>query len=290
MEIDARLNHLQLLSSDPARCAAFYGRTFGMDVRRQGDGYLCINEDRRLIVASGPDNRLGYAAYAFASEAGLQAQRRRIELHTATASAQSPLLEAGAFAVTDPDGNVIAFGVAKPEQAIADAGQAQLERSGDASAEPSPAPARLQHFAVRSRDPAKLLPFYCDVLGFVVSDRVFDGDDFLRACFLRTDVEHHALAIFHAPEQRHDHMSFETSDWTALRDWADRCGRVGEKIVWGVGRHGPGDDVFFMVRDPDGNLAEISCELEVCQPGRQAGRWPHEERTLNLWGSAILRS
>ena len=44
------------------------------------------------------------------------------------------------------------------------------------------------------------------------------------------------------------------------------------------------------LRDPDGNLAEISSEIEHCAPGRPAGLWPHEERTLNLWGKAILRS
>jgi hypothetical protein len=45
-----------------------------------------------------------------------------------------------------------------------------------------------------------------------------------------------------------------------------------------------------MVRDPDGNLAEISCDLETCPENREAGRWRHEPRTLNLWGSAIMRS
>ena len=50
------------------------------------------------------------------------------------------------------------------------------------------------------------------------------------------------------------------------------------------------NDNFFMVRDPDGNLAEISCDLEVCAEDRPAGLWPHEARTLNLWGNAILRS
>jgi catechol 2,3-dioxygenase len=45
-----------------------------------------------------------------------------------------------------------------------------------------------------------------------------------------------------------------------------------------------------MVRDPDGNLAEISAEIEHCAEDRPAGLWPHEERTLNVWGKAIMRS
>jgi hypothetical protein len=48
--------------------------------------------------------------------------------------------------------------------------------------------------------------------------------------------------------------------------------------------------VFFMVKDPDDNLVEISAELEVCAADRPVGVWPHEQRTLNLWGSAIMRS
>jgi hypothetical protein len=28
----------------------------------------------------------------------------------------------------------------------------------------------------------------------------------------------------------------------------------------------------------------------VCDEARPAGVWPHEERTLNLWGKAIMRS
>ena len=53
----------------------------------------------------------------------------------------------------------------------------------------------------------------------------------------------------------------------------------GIPIHWGIGRHGPGNDVFFMVKDPDGNLLEISAEIEHCDPARPAGTWRHEQRT-----------
>jgi len=50
------------------------------------------------------------------------------------------------------------------------------------------------------------------------------------------------------------------------------------------------NDVFFMVKDVEGNLVEISAELEVCAADRECRTWPLEEHTLNLWGSAIMRS
>ena len=61
-------------------------------------------------------------------------------------------------------------------------------------------------------------------------------------------------------------------------------------MKWGPGRHGPGNNLFLFVHDPDGNWVELSAELEVVAPDRPTGTWPHEERTLNSWGSAPLRS
>jgi hypothetical protein len=59
--------------------------------------------------------------------------------------------------------------------------------------------------------------------------------------------------------------------------------------MWGPGRHGPGNNLFAFIEDPDGNWIEVSAELEVvCD--REIRDWPQAERTLNLWGNAILRS
>jgi catechol 2,3-dioxygenase-like lactoylglutathione lyase family enzyme len=277
MEIGARLHHLQLLSADVDRCADFYSRAYNMRVHALGPMRICTALDRHLIVAPGATNRIGFASFGLASGSDFANYRQQVESRIPVAPAQSPLFQSGAFLVNDPDGNAIEFGIpvaVAPED---------LKYSG-------PLPARLQHFALRSSEPSRLIPFYRDDLGFVVSDRVYDDTGRVRACFLRTDSEHHALAIFQAAEARHDHLSFETTDWTMLREWADHMSRLRVPIAWGVGRHGPGNDTFFMIRDPDGNLAEISTELEVCAPARAEGRWPHEEHTLNLWGSAIMRT
>jgi len=86
-----------------------------------------------------------------------------------------------------------------------------------------------------------------------------------------------------------DHLASSAIPAT-LRDWADRVGRLGIALWWGPGRHGPGNNLFFMIEDPDGHKVELSAELEL-MPKEMAWRtWPHEQRTLNLWGSAWMRS
>jgi len=155
---------------------------------------------------------------------------------------------------------------------------------------PAAIPARLQHYAVRTPAPQALADFYVEQLGFVMSDAVRDASGDLAGAFLRTDAEHHAIAIFRGPEARFDHFSCETRSWRALRDWADRVASRSVNLAWGIGRHGPGNDTFFMVADPDGNLAEISSDLEVCAEDRPAGVWALRPETLNRWGIPLARS
>ena len=107
---------------------------------------------------------------------------------------------------------------------------------------------------------------------------------------MRSDPEHHSFAAFRAPAVRGDHHSYETTCWNDIRDWADHMGRQNIKLWWGPGRHGPGNNLFFMVEDPDGYKVELSAEIELMPREMAARSWKHEERTLNLWGQAWMRS
>lgn len=102
--------------------------------------------------------------------------------------------------------------------------------------------------------------YYIDKLGFVSSDWVKDEQGDVGTVFQRTDAEHLAMGIFRSPQSRCDHFSCETGDWLTLRDWADHTSVARIPLAWDVGRHGPGNDTFFMVHNPDGNLAEISSD------------------------------
>jgi len=45
-----------------------------------------------------------------------------------------------------------------------------------------------------------------------------------------------------------------------------------------------------MIEDPEGHKVEFSAELERMTEDAAYRTWPHEQRTLNLWGSAWMRS
>ena len=275
MELRATLNHLNVTTPDPAASAAFYANTYGMTTTRAGDALVCSGPGRTVVFSEGRANHLKYASYTFTDMQAWNAFRDRSPGAAQVEVPSMPFVVADAIAFADPEGNVLVF---MPPGAGTSAAQ-----TGDEMPQ-----AILQHFAVRTTKPDDMLAFY-QTLGFILSDRVEDDKGNLRACFLRTEHLHHSLALFAAPLAGFDHQSFETDTWGDMQVWGDRMAALRVPIVWGIGRHGPGNDVFFMVRDPDGNLAEISAEIEICESDRPAGVWVHEERTLNLWGKAIMR-
>jgi catechol 2,3-dioxygenase-like lactoylglutathione lyase family enzyme len=158
----------------------------------------------------------------------------------------------------------------------------------DATAESLPA--RLQHLVLASTDAERMTKFYTEVVGLRVSDRVLDDEHTLRTSFMRTDGEHHSLAVFQADRCRLDHHCHETTNWNLIRDWADHFSEEGIVLTWGPGRHGPGNNLFIFIHDPDDNWIEISAELETGGEEHTVGIWPHVERSLNMWGAAPLRS
>jgi catechol 2,3-dioxygenase-like lactoylglutathione lyase family enzyme len=272
----AQLHHLAIESSNPERLAEFYARALRLEFTRDGDRFVGTGPERCVVICPGRDKALAYAAYAVDSVEQLPVLRERVVRHGGR-ELRSPtaLFAEGAVCVADPDGNFLIFGVPR------------IPASDDCAVTLR---ARLQHVVVASRDCVAMAQFYERVLGFTLSDKVVDEEGAMRTAFLRSGVEHHTFAVFQASENRLDHHCYEAGDWGLIRDWADYMTGWGIPIQWGPGRHGPGNNLFIFVHDADGNWVELSAELERVSAGRPVGVWPHEQRTLNLWGQGLMRS
>lgn len=277
--IRASLHEIAIGNPEPDTLSRFYADALGYAFERDAHGLLGVAPERRLRIVEGESRTLSYAAYAVRDQGDLAALTARLAAAgTAFAGIDLPGM-ASAVSFRDPDGNMFVFGLAEP----APAGDVALPQAAELRA-------RLQHVVFASSDAARLIDFYADVLGFAVSDRVLDDEGGLRTAFLRCSHEHHSLAVFQADECRLDHHCYEAGEWNLIRDWSDHFARQHIPLKWGPGRHGPGDNLFIFIHDPDGNWLEISAELEHVEAGRPVGDWRHEERTLNSWGIGMLRS
>ena len=274
---NAHLHHVQLNSADPKALAGFYASAMEFETSKlDTDLWLCRAKDRNLLIGQKTDDRvLAYGAYQFENEAGLEALKERaLQNKVEIVPVPRTLFDDSAFGLTDTDGNLMVFG------------HASIVAPSNTK---GPSNTRLQHLVVATDESKRMVEFYRDIVGFVMSDEVWNEEGDLTSAFLRADQEHHCFAIFLAPEKRLDHLCFETDSWNDIRDWADRITQMGIEIQWGPGRHGPGDNLFFFINDPDGNWIELSAELEIKKPGDAPGQWKHEPKTLNLWGMAKMR-
>jgi catechol 2,3-dioxygenase len=269
----ARLHHLFLTHDAPGAIADWYRVNCDLTEERFGEATLVSADQRTIVVARGS---AGVRQFGYALKDSRQAARLRAQIEAAGTSVVTASDVPGyedAFGARDPDGNLIVFGVDRARQ-----------RSR------SRLPGRLQHIVFATTDVLSVVAFYTDLLGFKVSDFVKDERGDVTACFMRSDAEHHSLAFFRADHKRLDHISFEATSWNDIRDWGDHFAAQRIPIIWGAGRHGAGNNLFIFVRDPLGTMVEISAEIERVPYEAAPRTWPHEERTINLWGKGMLRS
>jgi catechol 2,3-dioxygenase-like lactoylglutathione lyase family enzyme len=275
----AQLDHIVRASDKPDALVAFYRDAIAMTPRPLGSGrWLLQGPQRRILIEAGAPGSQPLNAFRLQSRGQLQALRAWLDARgIAILPNESPLFSEG-LTVRDPDGRLAVFGL--PDPAL------------DAPAA-SGLPGRLQHVVVATDRLDRLISFYERGLGFVASDHVYEegvGNAEATATFLRSDPEHHSFAAFRAPAARPDHHAYETTCWNDIRDWADHMSRLDIRLWWGPGRHGPGNNLFFMVEDPEGYKVELSAELEIMPRDMAARSWKHEQKTLNLWGQAWMRS
>jgi catechol 2,3-dioxygenase-like lactoylglutathione lyase family enzyme len=156
------------------------------------------------------------------------------------------------------------------------------------------APNKLGHVAFNVTDIQGAVKFYCDVLGFKVSDWM--GDFF---AFLRSGPDHHTINFVAGPKTKMHHVAFELRDWTHIRDACDWLAKDRIPLVWGPVRHGIGHNISTYHRNAEGQIIELFCELDrvnedlgIYEPRRvhqtfpQKGTvWTDIQFAANMWGS-----
>jgi len=272
---DVHLHHLALSSPNPKLLAEFYSKTMDMKISQIAEDYWqCEGPKRKMVFKKGKKKTLLYAALSCRDLDGLNALKAKAKTEGLKIKfSKNNFFEDSSFGVNDPDNNLIIFGLVKKKE---------KEFSG--------IHAPLQHLTFASTNVEAFENFYFKKLGFAVSDRVLHKDGTMATCFTRSNHEHHTIACFKSKTSGIDHHSYETGDWAKIKDWCDRFSELGIKLMWGPGRHGPGNNLFIFIEDPDSNWIEISAELEVVHD-RATKHWPQEPNTLNLWGPhSIMRS
>ncbi len=122
-----------------------------------------------------------------------------------------------------------------------------------------------------------------DVLGF----RLSDSTD--RMEFMRCGTDHHTIAWARGKGLSLNHAAFEMRDIDSLMYGIGRLLEHSCEMQWGLGRHGPGNNVFSYFIDPDGFAIEYTTDMEQVDDAyitRDAAYWSAFPRRPCRWGVA----
>jgi catechol 2,3-dioxygenase len=145
-------------------------------------------------------------------------------------------------------------------------------------------PTKISHVVLNSARTDDQVPFFIDVLGFRLSDSTHMME------FLRCSADHHSIAIFRNNGPSLNHVAYELPNIDGLMRGAGRVRRSGFDIEWGVGRHGPGSNVFSYFIEPNGFVAEYTTELDQLDDAthvpQDANYWQKIMPNPDRWGLA----
>jgi catechol 2,3-dioxygenase len=143
------------------------------------------------------------------------------------------------------------------------------------------APVRITHVVFNSADVAAAQAFYEQALGFTLSDRT------RIMAFMRCGSDHHSIALADASDNTLNHIAFVMPDLDAVMRGAGRMSDAGYPIEWGVGRHGPGNNVFAYFIGPDDFVIEYTADVLQIDDSYRAGRpedWTWPPGRFDQWG------
>jgi catechol 2,3-dioxygenase-like lactoylglutathione lyase family enzyme len=145
-------------------------------------------------------------------------------------------------------------------------------------------PSKISHVVLNSARIDEQMPFFADVLGFKLSDSTQLME------FLRCSADHHSIAVFRNNGPSLNHVAYELPNIDGLMRGTGRVKQNGFEIAWGVGRHGPGNNVFSYFIEPNGFVAEYTTELDQIDDAthvpQNADYWQKVMPLPDRWGTA----
>lgn len=143
-------------------------------------------------------------------------------------------------------------------------------------------PRKISHIVLNSPD--RQGTFFVEQLGFKVIDQS------RTITFLNCNNDHHSLALYISEASTFNHLAFEMRDLDSVMSATGNMVERGEPIAWGVGRHGPCNNVFCYFVGPGGFTIEYTAEVEQVDETYTVGGpedWTFRKGRRDQWGLAL---
>lgn len=277
---DTAVSHIGFRVPDVPAAVQFYATVLGLVVQEElpdGGARLGWGTGHHVVDLVPGEKALDHIAFEVRDAGGLDAIAARLSSCTELDESyvDHPLGKVRGISTIDPDGNTVHF-------------HSAVYRQGENAADTGRRPIKYQHVTLATSDVARMAEFYVGTVGFRISDQLADGG----FAWLRSNRDHHTLAVVGSGQRGLDHYSYDLAEWEDFKAWCDRLTDIGVDVVWGPGRHGPGNNLFVFFDDPAGNHIELSAEMEKFHDDRVEyvpRRWEPVPNSVNLWGGQLAK-
>lgn len=228
----------------------FYSGLWGLQVAHQEDGitYLCGTGPEPFIYGLKDDvvHGIEYIHFGVPDRAAVDAfhaelSEKGANLLGAPSDVGGPFGGYG-FEFLDPDNRRL--------RVVADL---KLREPEDTFAQPR----KISHVVLNTPDMGGLQTWYEEMLGLRTSDYSAD-----QMVFLRSDSDHHCIALVRAQYPSVNHVAFEMPDFDSFMRGIGRMKQKGQVPSWGPGRHGPGNNAFAYFVSPSGFVIEFTAGVQ----------------------------
>lgn len=258
----SNLGYVVFQVSDLNRWEDFATNILGMLVGRKGSDFLGLRMDeraQRILLERGVDDDLAVAGWEFDTAQELDAYVARLKTSEVQVREGSSELAARRcverlYVCDDPNGFEHEFYMGAAIAPVSEPFRSPVLKGRGFDA----GPLGVGHILSVSRDYAKSIHFYRNVLGLPVSDTIIDTETFpgatVDATFFHARTgRHHSLATAFIPHpKRLHHIMIQVQDVNDVGLAYDRCIKAGLTIHAGLGHH-PNDNMFsFYVETPSG--------------------------------------
>lgn len=152
---------------------------------------------------------------------------------------------------------------------------------------------KLGHFGCCVTNFGKAYKFYTTHFNFKASDIIFDpktGAD--NSAFLHLDrgeeqVDHHCFFFFEGPRFHVHHSSYEVHDFDVQGLGHQWLREKGYELVWGIGRHVLGSQIFDYWWDPSRFMMEHYTDGDLVDERSETHREPAGPDGLHIWGPPL---
>lgn len=262
------IRSVEIAMADPLRAAQFYRDVWNLnEVQRVGStAYFRATGPYHHVLAirqAAGAPCLDRVVYDAENRTTVDQLYEQLRAQTSLCEAPHELASPGGgygFGFADPDGCNFAV--------VAD-----VADHGDAATAPD-RPTKVSHVNLNTPDVGRATQFLIAALGFRLIDET------AALLFFRCDSsDHSTMVLSKTPLPTLNHIAFEMPDLDSVMRGAGRMRDHGYPIEWGVGRHGPSDNVFAYFAGPEEFPIEYTGQIRQVDDsydphGADYWRWP----------------